>query len=107
MAATSKSFEVMYGLMSAVKQIDRIVASDPDDILEDVMTAVKEINLDKFDKSIKQNIVNNIRNGLIEMYQEQQIIVNKEIGLGTEFSEVPIESAEFETDPSSIIKHVM
>ena len=105
MAVNSKSFEVMYGLMSAIKQIDRIIAkNNSEDILEDVMTAVKEINLDQFDSSIKKNIVENIRAGLVNMYEEQIIEANKEIGIATELSEIGIVHVSEALDPDTIIK---
>ena len=88
MAITSKTFEVMSGLTGAIKQLDKIDERGGENLLENAFIAVKDIDLEQLDDDVKRNIIHNIREGLIRLYQERQIAINKEIGLGISFEEV-------------------
>ena len=90
----SKTFEVMAELSSAIKRIDRIKDKGGEHLLENVFITVKEINLEYLSDDIKMNIINDIREGLVQLYQERQVAINKEIGLGISFEFVDREEVE-------------
>ena len=98
----SKTFEIMAELSSAIKRLDRIKDKGGEDMLENVFTTVKEINLECLDNDIKMNIINSIREGLVRLYQERQVAINKEIGLGITFEEVTPEDFEESDDDKQI-----
>ena len=105
--ATSSTFEIMNDLLCAIKQIDIITGSDQDNIIEEALIATKAINIDKFSEDIKKNIVDNIRLGLVNMYKEQQALVNKSIGLEVSYNEVdPVPDMD-QKAPTDILKDVM
>ena len=98
----SKTFEIMAELSSAIKRLDRIKDKGGDDMLENAFTTVKEINLECLANDIKMNIINSIREGLVRLYQERQVAINKEIGLGITFEEVTPEDFEEGDDDKQI-----
>jgi hypothetical protein len=106
MVSTGKNFEAMSELMSAIKQIDRIIEQEQDAVLDNVLMAVKDINIDCFDKDIKLNIAEKFREGLLKMYKDQVQYANKAIGLDTNFenSDSTSVSGMSVPDPATILK---
>lgn len=62
-------FEKLSEIYGAIKSIDRIVASDSKEKLDNVLVALKDIKKEEFDSDITLEIINGYRNALLKIYQ--------------------------------------
>jgi hypothetical protein len=106
--AISDSFLRMKTLYEAIADIDRSIASNNDDIIEEVLNNVKEIDKREYPEEFKNVIVGAIRSALVELYKNQQAEMNEAIGvtdLNTGLSGIDIASNSKKTNDKEIKDH--
>lgn len=62
-------FEKLNELYIAIRDIDKIIMSDSKDKLDDLNNAIKNIDKNKFDKSVENDIIFSYRDALVKIYE--------------------------------------
>ena len=90
-------FEKLEGVFSAIKEIDRVLLNNTDDIFENVLTAIKDIDKKSLDKDIiKEKVIGGIRESLVKIYKDGFIQTNMNIGINTVFEkDTPITESNY------------
>ena len=78
----SDDFKKMKILYEAIVDIDHAIKRNSDDVLEEILNAVKDIDKKEYPDEVINTIIDAIRCSLISLYKDQQTELNSIIGLG-------------------------
>lgn len=74
-------FDEMKLAYLAIKDVDKVIASDSDSKLEDAWNVISEIGVDKFDEVNTNLILGSIKDALMRIYLEKEQTLNDSINV--------------------------
>ena len=79
--AISEQFTRLKMLYEAIRDIDIAKEKEPDDLLEQIFHAVRDIDKKDYDEDTTNTIVDALRSAVVKMYDEQLNSINRRVGL--------------------------
>lgn len=74
-------FEEMQQVYLAIRDLDKVIASDSKAKLEDAWNVIAEVSKDKFDPKYVESILDATRSALIQIFKEKEAAIDNSIGL--------------------------
>ena len=75
------NFNEVDDLYSAIRNIDRKIAADREDLLDEVWASISGIKKEQFDHENVKVIVNSVRDALLKIYLAKVNEINEAIGI--------------------------
>ena len=74
-------FEEMQQAYLAIKDIDKVIASESSTKLEDAWNVIAEVGKDKFDTENVDSMLTSMRDALVKIFREKEKMLNDSINL--------------------------